>query len=235
MKVFLHNLFRVSSSSNQSNPAKAKTKMSQWHSQDLQKVIQSLDANPEAGLTDQEAARRLEKYGLNRLVLESEIRFFSILREEVTEPFILLLIGVGVLYSVWGSLTDSLTIIAIVTILVLVEVWNEFRAKRSIASLKKLASPTTIVLRNGQPQEVQTTLLVPGDIILLKPGQRIPADARLLGSFGLEVGEGSLTGESFPVTKDANAVLPKEARITEQKNKVFAANVVARGSAAAAR
>ena len=205
--------------------------MSQWHSQELQEIIRSLDVNPETGLTDQEAAQRLGKYGVNRLVEEKEIRFLGIFKEEVTEPMILLLIAVGVLYSIWGNLTDSLTIIAIISVLVIVEVWNEYRAKRSIVALKKLASPTTMVLRNGQPQEVQTALLVPGDILLLKTGQRVPADARLLDSLGLEVGESSLSGESFPVAKDANVVLPKEARITEQKNMVFAGTVVARGRA----
>jgi len=207
--------------------------MSQWHSRELQEIMRSSGANPETGLTDQEAAQRLDKYGLNRLIEEREIRFFGILKEEVTEPMILLLIVVGVLYSVWGSLADSLTIIAIISVLVLVEVWNEYRAKRSIAALKKLASPTTMVLRNGQPQEVQTALLVPGDILLLKPGQRVPADARLLDSFGLEVDEASLSGESFPVTKDANFVSPGEARITEQKNMVFAGTVITRGQAKA--
>ena len=210
-----------------------KVKMSQWHSRELQEIMRSSGVNPETGLTDQEAAQRLDKYGMNRLIEEREIRFFGILKEEVTEPMILLLIAVGVLYSVWGSLTDSLTIIAIISVLVLVEVWNEYRAKRSIAALKKLASPTTMVLRNGQPQEVQTAMLVPGDILLLKPGQRVPADARLLDSFGLEVDEASLSGESFPVTKDANVVLPREARITEQKNMVFAGTVITRGQAKA--
>jgi len=207
--------------------------MSQWHSQELQEIIRSSDVNPETGLTDQEAAQRLGKYGVNRLAEEKETRFLAIMKEEVTEPMILLLIAVGVLYSVWGNLTDSLTIIAIISILVIVEVWNEYRAKRSIAALKKLASPTTMVFRNGQPQEVQTALLVPGDIILLKTGQRVPADARLVDSLGLEVDESSLSGESFPVAKDANVVLPREARITEQKNMVFAGTVVTRGRAKA--
>ena len=207
--------------------------MSQWHSQELQEIMRSSRVNPEIGLSDEEAAQRLDKYGMNRLIEEHEIRFLGILKEEITEPMILLLIAVGVLYSVWGSLTDSLTIIAIISVLVLVEVWNEYRAKRSIAALKKLASPTTLVLRNGQPQEVQTAMLVPGDILLLKPGQRVPADARLLDSFGLEVDEASFSGESFPVTKDANVVLPREARITEQKNMVFAGTVITRGQAKA--
>jgi len=145
----------------------------------------------------------------------------------------LLLIAVGVIYSVLGSITDALTIIAVIIILVLVEVWNEYRAKRSIAALKKLAPPTTLVLRNGQLREVQTAFLVPGDVISLKTGQRVPADARLLSSFGLAVNEASLTGESFPVAKDADAVLPSETRVTEQVNMVFAGTVINRGQAKA--
>ncbi len=207
--------------------------MSRWHSQELQELIQSSGVNPETGLTNQQAEQRLSTYGMNRLVEETEIRFLAILKEEITEPMILLLIAVGVIYSVLGNLTDSLTIIAIITVLVLVEVWNEYRAKRSIAALKKLAPPTTLVLRNGQPHEVQTEFLVPGDVILLKTGQRVPADARLLSSYGLEVDEASLTGESFPVPKDANAVLPSETIITEQVNMVFAGTIINRGQAKA--
>src|SRR3972149_656331 len=172
--------------------------MSHSHSRELQDIIQSSGVNPETGLTDQEAAQRLTKYGPNRLVEEREIHFLAILKEEITEPMILLLIVVGVLYSILGNLTDALTIIAIIVVLVLVEVWNEYRAKRSIGALRKLAPPPALVLRNGQPVEVQTAFLVPGEVILLKTGRRVPADARLLDSFGLEVDEASLTGASLP-------------------------------------
>jgi Ca2+-transporting ATPase len=206
--------------------------MSQWHSRELQELIQ-LGVNPEKGLTDREAERRLSQYGTNRLTEETEIHFLAILKEEFTEPMILLLIAVGVLYSILGSITDALTIIAIIIILVIVEVWNEYRAKRSIAALKKLAPPTTLVLRNGQLRELQTAFLVPGDVITLKTGQRVPADARLLSSFGLAVDEASLTGESFPVAKDADVVVPSETRITEQVNMVFAGTIVNRGQAKA--
>ena len=96
--------------------------MGQWHSRELQELIQSSGVNPETGLRDHEAAQRLSAYGVNRLVEETEIRFLPILKEEITEPMILLLIAVGVIYSVLGSLTDALTIIAIITVLVLVEV-----------------------------------------------------------------------------------------------------------------
>jgi P-type Ca2+ transporter type 2C len=202
---------------------------SQSHSKNPQELIRSLGVNPDIGLTDQEAAKRLNQYGRNSLVEEHEIRFFGILREEITEPMILLLIAVGVLYSILGSLTDALTIIIIIIVLVLAEVWNEYRAKRSISALRQLAPPTALVLRNGQPVEVQTSFLVPGDILLLKVGQRVPADARLLEAFGLEVDESSLTGESFPVTKDPSAVMLAETRIPEQTNMLFTGTVVTRG------
>ena len=206
--------------------------MSQPHSKQPQDVLDALGTSPERGLTNQEAAQRLNKYGKNSLIEEREIRFLGILKEEITEPMILLLIAVGVLYSILGSLTDALTIIVIIIILVLAEVWNEYRAKRSISALRQLAPPTALVLRNGQPVEVQTAFLVPGDILLLKVGQRVPADARLLEAYGLEVDESSLTGESFPAAKDAS-VLPSETRITDQTNMLFTGTVITRGRAKA--
>jgi Ca2+-transporting ATPase len=207
--------------------------MSQWHSRELQELVHSSGVNTEKGLSDQEAAQRLNKYGKNSLVEERRIRFVSILREKITEPMILLLIAVGVLYSFLGSLTDALTIIVIIIILVLAEVWNEYRAKLSISALRQLAPPTAIALRNGQAKEVQTVFLVPGDVLLLKVGQRIPADARLFEAYGLETDESSLTGESFPVSKDAAAILPSETRITEQTNMVFTGTIITRGRAKA--
>ncbi len=207
--------------------------MSQAHSKNPEELVRSLGVNPEQGLTDNEAAMRLNQYGKNSLVEEREIRFLGILREEITEPMILLLIAIGVLYSILGSLTDALTIIVIIVILVLAEVWNEYRAKKSISALRQLAPPTALVLRNGQPVEVQTAFLVPSDVLLLKVGQRIPADARLLEAYGLEVDESSLTGESFPVAKDASVVLQGETRIIDQLNMVFTGTVVTRGRAKA--
>jgi len=130
--------------------------LSRPYSEKPEELVQSLGVDPAKGLTDQEATARLNQVGKNTLVDEREIRFLGILREEITEPMILLLIAVGVLYSVLGSLTDALTILVIIIILVLAEVWNEYRAKRSISALRQLAPPTAIVLRNGQPIEVQT-------------------------------------------------------------------------------
>jgi len=201
----------------------------EWHALPLQEVVRQLETDPNKGLEDAEAKRRLEKFGANLLVKEKKISFLGIVREEITEPMILLLLAVGVLYSFWGELRDALTIFAIILALVSIEVWNEFRAKRSIEALKRLASPSTIVVRGGRPQEIQTSELVPGDLILLKVGQRIPADARLVEAYGLQIDESSLTGESFPIPKDAMVVLPEKTEIADRKNMVFAGTVVVRG------
>jgi Ca2+-transporting ATPase len=209
--------------------------MSQWHSKEAKEATHALGVNAGTGLTNEEAAQRLAKFGPNKLVEQREIRFLGILKEEITEPMILLLLAVGVLYGILDpNIADALTIIAVITILVLVEVWNEYRAKRSIAALRQLAPPTTFVLRNGKPSEVQTIKIVPGDVLLLKPGERVPADARLLDAVGLEMNEASLTGESFPSAKDASLVLPTESRSIEQRNMVFAGTLVTKGRAKAA-
>jgi Ca2+-transporting ATPase len=208
--------------------------MSQWHSKEAKEAPRSLGVNAETGLTNEEAAQRLAKYGPNKLVEQREIRFLGILKEEITEPMILLLLAVGVLYGILDpNIADALTIIAVITILVLVEVWNEYRAKRSIAALRQLAPPTTFVLRNGKPTEVQTIKIVPGDVLLLKPGERVPADGRLLDAVGLEIDEASLTGESFPSAKDADLILSTETRSIEQRNMVFAGTLVTKGRAKA--
>jgi Ca2+-transporting ATPase len=208
--------------------------MSQWHSKEAKEATRSLSVNAGTGLTNEEAAQRLAKFGQNKLVKQREIRFLGILKEEITEPMILLLLAVGVLYGILDpNIADALTIIAVITILVLVEVWNEYRAKRSIAALRQLAPPTTFVLRNGKPTEVQTIRIVPGDVLLLKPGERVPADGRLLDAVGLEIDEASLTGESFPSAKDADLILSTETRSIEQRNMVFAGTLVTKGRAKA--
>ena len=207
--------------------------MSQTHSQKAEEVAGSLGVNPERGLNDKKSQSDSAIYGRNMLMQEHPIRFFDIFKEEVTEPMILLLIAVGVVYSVLGDPLDAATIIVVIAILVLAEVWNEYRAKRSISALRQLAPPTALVFRNSQQVEVHTAFLVPGDVLLLKVGQRVPADARLLEAFGLEIDESSLTGESYPVAKDDSAVLPSETRVPDQINMVFTGTVVTRGRAKA--
>jgi Ca2+-transporting ATPase len=208
------------------------------HAQTPQETASSLGSNLEVGLSEQEAATRLNKYGKNTLTQEREVRFLGILKEEITEPMILLLLAIGIIYSALGiltgdGLTDAAAIIVIIILLVLAEVWNEYRAKGSISALRKLAPPTATVLRNGQPVNVETATLVPGDVLLLRVGERVPADARIVEAYGLEVDESSLTGESLPAIKDPSVILPEATEVTDQTNMVFADTVITRGRAKA--
>ncbi|HNY65587.1 MAG TPA: cation-transporting P-type ATPase [Deltaproteobacteria bacterium] len=159
------------------------------------------------GLTDREAAGRLAKAGPNRIRPPRKVSFFRIAREEVMEPMILLLLAVGFFYSLWGRLEDAVTIFIIILLLVFVEVWNEYRAKKAIASLSRVAAPKASVWRNSSRREVPTEDVVPGDVLLLSPGTRVAADARLVIAYSVAVDESALTGESFPVEKKAGEEL----------------------------
>jgi Ca2+-transporting ATPase len=210
------------------------SKAAKWASKPLGDLLKELGTDPNKGVSSTEAEERLRKYGANTLVEEKEERFLDVLKEEITEPMILLLLTVGVLYSIWGSIFDALTIFTIIIILVLVEVYNEYKAKRSIKALKKLALPSVLVIRDGQLRTLSTVQLVPGDILPLKVGERVPADARIIKSFGLQADESSLTGESLPVIKDAEDTFAETAEITELANMVFAGTLMTQGEGLAA-
>ena len=159
------------------------------------------------GLSTSEAKSRLARFGPNRLAKPYQVKFWAIAKEEVTEPMILLLLGVGIVYSVWGKLEDALTIFSIIIVLTLVEVWNEFRAKKAIASLAQLAAPRTRVVRDGSVADVETEGIVPGDVLVVGSGSRVAADATLLEAYGLQADESSLTGESLPAAKSAGEAI----------------------------
>lgn len=153
------------------------------------------------GLTSKEAEQRLAQYGPNRIFEPEKISFWGIAKEEVTEPMILLLLVVGVVYSIWGKLSDAITIFAVIILLVLAEVWNEYRAKKAITSLEKIAAPKTKVLRDGKITEIDSEQVVPDDVLVLTTGTKIAADAEVLQSIGLQMDESALSGESFPQDK----------------------------------
>lgn len=153
------------------------------------------------GLTPEEAQARLDRCGPNRLFTPEPVRLRTIAAEEIREPMILLLLAVGVLYAIWGSLGDAVAIVVIIALLVLAEVLNEFRAKRAIVALEALASPSARVRRAGQVQALDASCVVPGDLLLLAPGARLVADATLRAAWHMGVDESALTGESLPVDK----------------------------------
>jgi len=157
-----------------------------------------------SGLSSKEAKERLLKFGPNQIFKAEKISFWGIAKEEVTEPMIILLLIVGFLYSLWGKATDAITIFVVIFLLVLSEVFNEYRAKKAITSLEKISAPKTKVLRDSKIIEIPSEEVVPDDILILTPGTKIAADAKIKESINLEIDESALTGESFPQEKNIN-------------------------------
>ncbi len=155
------------------------------------------------GLSSEEAGRKLSEAGPNRIYKSERVSFLGIARHEVTEPMILLLFVVGFFYSLWGRLLDSITIFSVIALLILAEVNNEYRAKKTIASLEKMAASGVRVLRDGEVTEIDADEVVPDDILVLTPGGDVAADAVVEKGIGLQLDESTLTGESFPQDKKA--------------------------------
>lgn len=197
-------------------------------SKSKEEVLGLLNVNPQTGLSPDEVTRRLKQFGANRLVRERTITFLGVFREEVTEPMILLLLSVGVFYAVWGELRDVITIFAVIAALVCTEVFTEYRAKKSISALRRLSPKTTSLIRSSAYTRVPATDVVPGDILPLEVGDLVPADGRVIDSFGLQVDESPLTGESAPVSKE-DEPLPENTVIAERSNMVFAGTIVTGG------
>jgi len=196
--------------------------------------VQRLATDAKAGLDTAEVARRAERYGPNRLHAAGAPTFVGIFFEEIREPMILLLIGTGILYAVWGQPADAITIFGVIAALVAAEVFTEYRAKHAISALSTLAEPESIVVRDGRACEVSVESLVPGDIIVISAGHRVPADARLLEEYGVGVDESTLTGESAVVRKDAGALLAAATPLAERVNMLYAGTMVSGGHGTAA-
>ncbi len=204
-----------------------------WHALNAQEVGAVLRTDIASGLSEAEARQRLARSGPNRLREEREEPVWEKILEEIREPMILLLLFTGVLYTVWGGLSDALTIFFVIFTLMGVEIANERRAERAVAALRKLAEPTCPVRRGGRSTEISAEEVVSGDVLLLGAGRRISADARLVEAYGLTADESSLTGESVPVEKEAESTLPAETPLAERRNLVYAGMTVTRGRGSA--
>jgi len=196
--------------------------------QEPRQLAESLTSDQARGLSTVQAEQRLQETGLNKITSSRTITFWDILKEELQEPLIMLLILIGVIYSIWGKIGDTVTIIFVILTVSLVEVYTEFKAKKSIEALQKLALPTTWVLRDGQSVEIGTSRIVPGDLLILKSGVRVGADARLIEAHGLEADESQLTGESLGAAKRA-AVLAGETGLNDRDNMVHMGSVILKG------
>jgi Ca2+-transporting ATPase len=200
-----------------------------WYTKTSAVALTDLTSDGQLGLSATEARLRIQQYGPNQLSREEHEGFGKELLEELTEPMVLLLLGTGVLYAIWGEARDAITIFAVILTLAGVELANEMRSKKALSLLRKLAEPTCLVRRAGQPIEVPIDAVVPGDVILLQAGRRVSADARLIEGYGLAADESMLTGESVPVDKDPMRALPSETVLAERTNMVYSGTLITRG------
>jgi Ca2+-transporting ATPase len=202
--------------------------MNEPWSESPENLLKLLNTSSDSGLAQAEAKNRLNQFGPNQLTLERKIRFWGVFLEEIKEPMILLLLVVGIIYSIWGQARDAITIFVIIIALVFVEIFTEYRAKKGVAALRKFSQPTVTLLRDGRYQSIPTAEVVKGDIAILEVGEIVPADIRIIKSFGLQANESALTGESTPVAKYDKA-LPRDTVLAERNNMVFAGTTITRG------
>ncbi|MCS6836207.1 MAG: cation-translocating P-type ATPase [Anaerolineae bacterium] len=192
-----------------------------WHLRDAEQVIQEQRSNAEQGLSQAEAAARLAQFGPNELVERGNKTIFSIFKDQISNPLVLLLIGAATISGFLGKWDSLIAISAIVILNIVLGVVQEFRAERAMAALKRMSAPTVRVRRDGKLLDVDGRQVVPGDIVLLEAGSVVPSDGRLIESANLRVQETSLTGESHPVEKSAATLSDANAPLGDRHNMVY--------------
>jgi P-type Ca2+ transporter type 2C len=200
-----------------------------WHAVPAAEAVARLGVRPQSGLSAAEAARRHAQYGPNELQAAAGRTLAQRIGDQFRDIVIWVLLVATVVSAALGEYLDAAVIVAIVVLNALMGVLQERKAEAALASLQQLAAPTARLLRDGLSVEVPAREVVPGDVILLEAGSRVPADARLLESASLHLDEASLTGESLPVEKDAAATVLPDAPLAERPNIVYMGTAVTRG------
>ena len=193
-----------------------------WHSKTKEQVIDELQVAPSVGLSEQQVAARLEKYGKNKITGSKKKSLAAMFFAQMQDALIYVLLAATVITFIIGEYTDSIIIIVVVLINAIIGVAQEYKAEQAIEALQKMSNPQTMVRRAGVNQEIDSEDLVPGDVVLIDAGRFIPADLRLIESSNLQIEESALTGESVPTHKDASAIIEDTAaNIGDRSNMAF--------------
>jgi len=203
--------------------------MSHWHQITTDEVLSTLKSDKDCGLSKAEADRRLAEHGPNELEAARRSSPWSMLGDQFKNILIIILLIAIVLSALLGHTVEAIAITVIMLFAVLLSFVQEYRAERAIEALRKMAAPTATVIRNGAEEDIPARDLVPGDIILIKAGDRISADNRLIEAINLQVEEAPLTGESVPVEKQTAALEGSALAIGDRKSMAYAGTVVTYG------
>ncbi len=199
-----------------------------WHQNSVQQTVKQLHTRLDKGLLTHQVQTLQQQYP-NILEEGHRQNPLVMLLGQFTDTMVLVLLGATVISGLVGNMADAFTIMAIVVLNALLGFVQEFRAERSLEEIKKMASPYALVLRDGQRRKVPAAELVPGDIVYLETGDKVPADLRLAAVSNLEIDESPLTGESIPVSKVADSLLAASTPLADQINMAFMGTTVTRG------
>jgi P-type Ca2+ transporter type 2C len=201
-----------------------------WIDWEAEQVTAHFHVDAARGLSEQEAQERLQQVGLNQLSGEKKSSFFAAWVDQFKDFMVLVLLVATLISGLLGEYMDAITIITIVLLNAVLGFVQEVRAEKSLHALKQLSAPMARVLRDQQWVKIEATRLVPGDIVYLESGDRIPADVRLLRSDGLYVEESALTGESVPVDKICTRLPQADVALGDCKNMGYMGTMVVRGT-----
>jgi len=201
-----------------------------WYQLSFSEVKKKLETT-ETGLPDHEIEERIKRYGLNKLAEEEKISKLRILLHQFLSPLIYILMIAAVVTAFLGEYIDMGVILAVVILNATIGYFQEYKAEESVRSLKKMVVPKARVIRGGKEKEIHSENLVPGDIVLLTSGVRVPADLRLFSAIELKIDEAMLTGESIPAEKMVSPIKEGGLIPGDQRNMAFMGTIVVSGRA----
>lgn len=203
----------------------------QWHAADAEFVIGKLGSSF-SGLTESESKNRLNEYGPNQILRKSKDGWVKVMLRQINNPLIWVLIGSGTIATLIGKVTDGIVVLSVVVVNTIIGFIQEFKAGKAIEALSKMVPQNAAVYRNGRLITIPVSTIVPGDIVVLTSGDRVPADMRLLITKNLQVDESALTGESVPVQKLITAVA-QDVILGDRTSMVYSGTLVTAGTATA--
>ncbi|MFO7369390.1 MAG: calcium-transporting P-type ATPase, PMR1-type [Bacteroidales bacterium] len=204
--------------------------MEKWWSVDIPEVMRKLDSHVDRGISSQAVIERQKKYGLNQLAEKKGRPVIALFFDQFKDFMIWVLIGAAIVSGFLQEWVDAFAIIGIVILNSLLGFIQEFRAEKSLAALKKLSSPTSKVVRDGQHQVIPSSEIVPGDLVEMEAGDFVPADGRIVYATGnTATHEASLTGESTSVSKSSALLEKEDAALADRSNMVYMGTSVVAG------
>ncbi|MBI2038124.1 MAG: cation-translocating P-type ATPase [Candidatus Magasanikbacteria bacterium] len=200
-----------------------------WHTLSVSEVAATLKTNVNSGLSNTDVVKRVKEYGSNTLIKAKRPSACWLLLNQFKNSFIIILLVATILSGFLGHGVEAIAIGIIIFFTVIFGFVQEWRTERALEALQKMATPLALVLRDNVEKEIPSPELVPGDIIILATGDRVPGDARLVEAVNLKAEESALTGESVPTEKDSNIICLANAVVGDRRNMIFAGTAITYG------